>query len=99
MVPKQAKVAMMIEITKEAKITTNISSLTKHVHFATFQNMYMYTRLTGHSWIDHVHIWFASPHQCTPLHWAASGGHVDTVTYLVVKGANIHSKDDDGVSE
>ena len=31
MVPKQAKVAMMIEITKEAKITTNISSLTKHV--------------------------------------------------------------------
>ena len=42
---------------------------------------------------------FASPHQWTPLHQAAYGGHVDAVTYLVQKGANIDSKDDDGVSE
>ena len=61
--------------------------------------MYMYTRLTGHSWIDHAHIWFASPHQYTPLHWAAERGHVDTVKFLAENGANIHSKDDDGVSE
>ena len=70
-----------------------------HSCFTTFQNMYMYTRLTGHSWIDHVPILFASPHQWTPLRQAAEGGHVDTVYYLVEKGANIHSKDSNGVSE
>ena len=37
--------------------------------------------------------------QRTPLHWAAEGGHVDMVKYLVKKGANIHSKDKDRVSE
>ena len=35
----------------------------------------------------------------TPLHLAAEGGHVDMVIYLVAKGANIHSEDDEGVSE
>ena len=44
-------------------------------------------------------ILFASPHQETPLHLAADEGHVDTVKFLVQKGANIHSKDDVGVSE
>ena len=44
-------------------------------------------------------ILFPSPHQETPLHWAARGGHVDAVTYLVQKGANIDSKDGGGVSE
>ena len=40
-----------------------------------------------------------SPHQMTPLHWAADGGRVDTVKYLIEKGAEVNSKDDDGVSE
>ena len=35
----------------------------------------------------------------TPLHRAAEEGHVDAVTYLVQKGANIHSEGNDGVSE
>ena len=38
-----------------------------------------------------------SPHQWTPLHWAAFYGHTDTVHYLTEKGANINIKDDDGV--
>ena len=67
--------------------------------FLNIPELYMYARLTGHSWIDHVHIRFASPHQWTPLHWAARGGHVDIVKFLVVQGANIHSKDHFGVSE
>ena len=44
-------------------------------------------------------ILFASPHQRTPLHRSAVGGHVDTVNFLVQKGANIDSKNDVGVSE
>ena len=35
----------------------------------------------------------------TPLHKAAIKGHVDTVQCLFDKGADIHIKDDDGVSE
>ena len=42
---------------------------------------------------------FASPHQRTSLHCAAREGHVNTVKYLVKKEVNIHSKDNDGVSE
>ena len=42
---------------------------------------------------------FNSPHQKTPLHWAADGGHVDTVRYLVDKGDDINMKDGHGVSE
>ena len=50
--------------------------------------------------MDWLHsILFTSPHQDTPLHLAAKGGHLDTVKYLVEKGANIHCKDGDGVSE
>ena len=40
-----------------------------------------------------------SPHQKTPLHLAAEGGHMDTVTCLVEKGANINIKDKDEASE
>ena len=34
-----------------------------------------------------------SPHQRTPLNWAANGGHVDMVRYLVDKGADLNIKD------
>ena len=47
--------------------------------------------------VDHGQ--FVSPHQMTPLHWAAKKGCVDTVQYLVWIGANINIKADEGVSE
>ena len=40
-----------------------------------------------------------SQHQRTPLHWAAEGGHVDTVRMLNDKGADTNIKDVFGVSE
>jgi len=40
-----------------------------------------------------------SPHQTSPLHWAADGGHVSTVKFLVEKGAKVNIKDVEGVSE
>ena len=40
-----------------------------------------------------------SPHQDTPLHMAAEGGHTDTVQCLIDKGAGINIKNDGGVSE
>ena len=40
-----------------------------------------------------------SPHQDTPLHMAAKGGHTDSVQYLIDKGAEINVKKNDGVSE
>ena len=48
--------------------------------------------------MDHV-IFVLSPHQATPLHWAADGGHVNTVKCLVERGAAVNSKDGVGVSE
>ena len=42
---------------------------------------------------------FISPHQKTPLHLAAEGGHMDTVTCLVEKGANTNIKDKNEASE
>ena len=40
-----------------------------------------------------------SPHQWTPLHLAATSGHVDIARLLVDKGADISSKDTGGVSK
>ena len=40
-----------------------------------------------------------SPHQMTPLYWAAAEGHVNTVRYLVDAGGDINIKDGGGVSE
>ena len=42
---------------------------------------------------------FNSPHQRTPLHRAAEGGHVDIVRCLVDKGADINISIDGRVSE
>ena len=42
--------------------------------------------------------YFTSLYQKTPLHWAAEGGHKDTVEYLVDKGATKDIKDCNGVS-
>ena len=38
-------------------------------------------------------------HQGSPLHWAARGGHVDTVRILIDKEADINIKDEKGVRE
>ena len=48
--------------------------------------------------VDHV-ILVPSHHQMPPLHWAADGGQVHTVKYLIDKGAEVNSKDGAGVSE
>ena len=32
----------------------------------------------------------------TPLHWAASGGHLDAITYLLANGAEVDKADDSG---
>ena len=42
---------------------------------------------------------FVSPHQQTPLHWAAGEGEEDTVQLLIEKGADINIKDNLGVRE
>ena len=44
-------------------------------------------------------IFASSPRQMSPLHWAADNGHVNTVKFLVEKGAKVNSKDGTGVSE
>ena len=48
--------------------------------------------------VDHVQTFVNSSHQITPLHFAAGGGHVDTVRCLVDKGADIELKDESDVS-
>ena len=43
-------------------------------------------------------LWFLSLHQLTPLHMAAKSDRYKTVKYLVDEGANINTRDSDGVS-
>ena len=45
------------------------------------------------------HVTLLSPHQMSPLHWAADKGHLNTVRCLVEKEAEVNSKAKDGVSE
>ena len=40
-----------------------------------------------------------SPHQHTPLHKAAEGGHTETIQCLIDKGAGINVKNVYGVSD
>ena len=40
-----------------------------------------------------------SPHQMSPLHWAAVEGHTNTVKCLVEEGANLNCQDNAAVSE
>ena len=40
-----------------------------------------------------------SPHQNTPLHFAAHGGHTETVQYLIANRAEVNITNDGGVSE
>ena len=50
--------------------------------------------------VDHVQLYFIySPHQRTPLHWAALIDHVGTVRCLVDKGTDLSIKEEDGVRE
>ena len=70
---------------------------TVHMYFTSFQNVYMCTRLTGHSWWTMFR--FFSPHQLIPLHLAAREGKEGTVQLLIEKGAEINTKDNDGVHE
>ena len=42
---------------------------------------------------------FLSPHQNTPLHFAAYRGHTETVQYLIGNGAEVNIRNDSGVSE
>ena len=42
--------------------------------------------------------WLILPYQQTPLHVAASQGHCNVVEYLVMQGADVSIKDNDGVS-
>ena len=44
-------------------------------------------------------VYLISPHQKTPLHWAAFQGHPVTAQFLVEKGADINVKDNYGVHE
>jgi len=59
--------------------------------------MYTTCRLTGHSQVAMFKI--VSPHQWTSLHLAAREGHLDEVKLLLNKGADIHTMNDNGVSD
>ena len=40
-----------------------------------------------------------SPHQGSPLHWAARGGHVDTVIFFLEQGIDVNIKNENRVSK
>ena len=58
----------------------------------------MYTNLTGFHGGPSSNL-VSSPDQETPLHWAALGGHNDSVEYLLQAGADVNIKNDGEVSE
>ena len=58
----------------------------------------MYTRLTGIHGGPSSNL-VPSPHQRTPLHWAAIQSKEGTVQLLVEKGADMNIKDFIGVCE
>ena len=63
---------------------------------------YLFTWLLKKSFVTHFTcstIFVHSPHQSTPLHWAAHEGHMDIVRYFVDKDADINIKDRKGVRE
>ena len=66
--------------------------------FTAFQNLYVYTNLTDIHGGPSSNL-VSSPHQYTPLHYAAGGGHVGAVEYIIQAGADINIKDVNGVSE
>ena len=66
--------------------------------YTAFQNLYMYTNLTGYSGGPSSNL-VSSPHQATPLHEAAGRGHGGAVELLLQAGADINIKDNFGVSE
>ena len=48
---------------------------------------------------SHLHLWFLSLHQLTPLHMAAKKGRCEQILgYLVGKEADINIKDKNGVN-
>ena len=75
--------------------------LTSFKHFESpslgrFHNQ-LYTSLIGCSWWAMFK--FVSPHQDTPLHYAAGGGHAAIAQFLPEKGADINIKNSKGVRE
>ena len=58
------------------------------------QVMYVYLPVDIHSGPCYI----LSPHQWSPLHWAAREGHVNTVKCLVENGAEVNSEDYNGVN-
>ena len=52
--------------------------------------------MSANFWL--LFIVFFSLQQMTDLHLEVKGGHMNTVKYLVDKGASINIKDDHGVS-
>ena len=65
--------------------------------FTAFQNVYMYTSLDIHGGPSSNLV--SSPHQETPLHKAASEGHVGAVKYLMQAEADVTLKHNRGVSQ
>ena len=70
-----------------------------HSYLTAFQNLYVYIQILLHIHGGPCSNLVSSPHQMSPLHWAAREGHVDTVEYLVGARGDINITDDGGVSE
>ena len=70
---------------------TLVTLLADGMSHLTLQVMYVYLPVDTHSYI-------LSPHQWSPLHWAAREGHVNTVKCLVENGAEVNNEDYNGVN-